>query len=98
MVGIGKGGMRILGRLFSLMCLMAFCVSSPFAATITGVVTGPDSAPFSGAFVQAQNTKTRITVSVLSAKQGGYLIEGLPAGEYRVAIRAVGYSAAPRVG
>ena len=36
------------------------------AATITGSVRGVDGAPFQGAFVEAQNTKTRITVSVLS--------------------------------
>jgi hypothetical protein len=31
-----------------------------------GTVTGPDGAAFRGAFVQARNATTKITVSVLS--------------------------------
>src|SRR6266851_1675255 len=68
------------------------------AATITGTVKGPDGAPFKGAFVQAQNTKTKITVNVLSHKDGGYRVEDLPAGEYVLRIRAVGYQADARTG
>lgn len=66
------------------------------AATISGVVKGPDGAPFKGAFVNAQNAKTRITVSVLSDKDGRYHIENLPAGSYSLRIRAVGYRGDPR--
>jgi virginiamycin B lyase len=68
------------------------------SATITGTVNGVDGAPFQGAFVQAQNTKTKITVNVLSDSKGHYRVEQLPAGEYRVQIRAVGYTATPRTG
>ena len=57
-----------------------------------------DGAPFQGAFVQAQNAKTKITVNVLSDSQGRYRVEQLPAGDYRVPIRAVGYTAAPQTG
>ncbi len=64
------------------------------AATVTGTVKGPDGAPFQGAFVQAQNVKNKIMTSVLSDTQGHYRIEKLPPGEYRVQIKAVGYSAA----
>ncbi len=39
--------------------------------------------PFQSAFVQAQNTKTKITVNVLSDSQGHYRVDQLPAGEYR---------------
>ena len=46
-----------------------------------------------GFFVQAQNTKTKITVNVLSHKDGVYRVEDLPAGEYVLRIRAVGYQA-----
>ena len=76
----------------------AIIVLSTFAhgATITGTVKGPDGTPFKGAFVQAQNTKTKITVNVLSHKDGGYRVEDLPAGEYVLRIRAVGYQADPR--
>jgi hypothetical protein len=66
------------------------------AATITGVVKGPDGAPFKGAFVQAQNTKTKIAINVLSHKDGVYRVQGLPAGEYVLRIRALGYQANPR--
>ena len=66
--------------------------SSAFAATVTGTVKGPDGAPFEGAFVQAVNAKTKISVSVLSDKQGRYRVENLPAGEYQVRVRAVGFT------
>ena len=67
-------------------------------ATVTGTVKGPDSAPFQGAFVEAQNTKSKITVIVLSDRRGRYTIENLPAGEYRGQISATGYRADPRAG
>src|ERR1700722_12332311 len=68
------------------------------AATITGTVTGPDGAPFRAAFVQARNTQMKMTVSVLSDAQGHYRAENLPAGDYRLQVRAVGYNASPREG
>ena len=49
--------------------LVATIEAAP-AATIAGTVTGPDKATFRGAFVQARNTKTHITISVLSDPQG----------------------------
>ena len=75
--------------------LMLACVSAQ-AATVTGLVKGPDGAPFRGAFVQAQNTGTRILTSVLTDKSGGYRIENLPAGTYLVEVKAVGYRTDPR--
>jgi hypothetical protein len=68
------------------------------AATISGTVRGPDGTPFEGAFVQAQNTKSKITVSVLSDRQGHYLVPNLSAGEYELRIRAIGYKSDPRTG
>jgi virginiamycin B lyase len=68
------------------------------AATITGTVTGPDGAPVRAAFVQARNAKTKITVSVLSDNQGRYRVENLPAGDYRIQIKATGYKADPKAG
>src|ERR1700693_5796697 len=87
--------MRSQCRLLPLISLIVFLGSVCQGATITGTVKGPDSAPFQGAFVEAQNTKTKMTVNVLSNSQGHYRIEKLPAGEYRVQIRAVGYRTAP---
>jgi virginiamycin B lyase len=68
------------------------------AATISGTVKGPDGAPFRGAFVQARNAGTKITVSVLSDSQGHYKIPDLTAGTYRLAIRASGYKMDPKSG
>src|SRR5882762_2028955 len=76
-----------------------FCVASlAYGAEVNGTVKGPDGAPFEGAFVQARNAKTKITVSVLSRKGGDYRIPSLPAGEYELRIRAVGYQAQPPTG
>src|SRR5215813_4098901 len=77
---------------------LIFAVSSADAATLTGTVTGPDGAPFRAAFVQARNAQMKMTVSVLTDNQGRYVVENLPAGDYRLGIRAVGYGAAPKSG
>jgi len=76
--------------------LVAVFSSLVRAATVTGNVKGPDNTPFEGAFVQAINAKTHISVSVLTDKQGRYRVENLPAGEYQVRIRAVGFTTDPR--
>jgi hypothetical protein len=81
-----------------LLSAIIFLAATAHGATITGTVKGPDGAPFKGAFVQAQNTKTKITVNVLSHKDGGYRVEDLPAGEFVLRIRAIGYQADPRTG
>src|SRR5262245_33478109 len=78
--------------------ILALTTDAAPAATIPGTVTGPDKAGFRGAFVQARNTKTRITVSVLSDPHGRYSIENLPAGEYRIGIKAPGYKADSKFG
>lgn len=81
-----------------LFVLPLFLASLSPAATITGTVKGPDGAPFMGAFVQAQNTQTKITVNVLSHRDGKYHVEDLPAGQYEIRIRAIGYQADPKLG
>ncbi|HLJ22952.1 MAG TPA: carboxypeptidase-like regulatory domain-containing protein, partial [Candidatus Acidoferrales bacterium] len=82
----------------SLFWLFSMLASATWAATITGTVTGADGAPFQGAFVEAQNAKSKITVIVLSDSQGHYKIPDLAAGDYRVQIKATGYRAEPRAG
>ena len=72
--------------------------STAFGATIAGTVKGPDGAPFMGAFVIAENTQNKMTVNVLSDKQGRYHIANLPAATYTVRIRAIGYQTDPRNG
>src|SRR5579862_5970658 len=85
-------------KMLALISALIFLSSFVRGATISGTVKGPDGAPFKGAFVSAQNTKTKITVNVLSHKDGVYRVEELPAGEYVLRIRAIGYQADPRMG
>src|SRR5580704_12838812 len=87
--------MRSICKLAALVSFLVLFSSSAFAATVTGTVKGPDGAPFEGAFVLAVNAKTKVSVSVLSDKQGRYRVENLPAGEYQVRVRAVGFTADP---
>src|SRR6516162_8424505 len=84
----------------SFVLAMAGCAvaASANAATIAGTVTGPDGKAFRGAFVQAKNLKTKIMVSVLSDKAGKYAIENLPAGDYRLGLRAIGFTSDPKTG
>jgi virginiamycin B lyase len=85
--------MRVQSKFLALITLIILFGSACYAATITGKVNGPDGAPFEGAFVQAQNNKTRMTFMALSDHQGHYRVENIPAGEYRVQIKATGYKA-----
>ena len=85
---------KILSAIFSAVLLGSAC----FGATITGTVKGPDGAAFQGAFVQAQNTQTRMTFMALSDSQGHYRVENVPAGDYRVGIRAPGFRADAQTG
>ena len=88
--------MRSASKLVAFLILVVVFSSLVRAATVTGNVKGPDNTPFEGAFVQAINAKTHISVSVLTDKQGRYRVENLPAGEYQVRIRAVGFTTDPR--
>jgi len=90
--------MRSQRRFLSLPGLLFLAALGSYGATITGTVKGTEGAPFQGAFVEAQNTKSRITTIVLSDSQGRYRIEKLPAGEYRLQIRAVGFRTDPQTG
>ena len=84
---------------YSAVLVAAICLAAlAHGATISGTVKGPDGVPFKGAFVSAQNTKTKITVNVLSHRDGAYRVDDLPAGEYVLRIRAVGYQSDPRAG
>src|SRR5260370_554596 len=88
--------MRVQTKVFALLSSIILLSAACYGATITGTVNGADGSPFQGAFVEARNAKTRITVIVLSDTQGRYRIPDLAAGDYRVFIKAVGYRADPR--
>ena len=90
--------MRSRPSVLALLSIIVWLSSVCYGATITGTLKGADGAPFQGAFVEAQNAKSRITVIVLSDGQGRYRIPDLSAGDYRVQIKAVGYRADPRNG
>ena len=90
--------MRATTRLMLGVGFIIAAMSGADAATISGTVTGPDGQPFRGAFVQARNLKTKITVSVLSDNAGRYRVENLLAGEYRLQMRAIGFKADPKSG
>ncbi len=90
--------MRLQTRRLPLLSLMIFFIPACYGGTITGTVKGTEGVPFQGAFVEAQNTKSRITVMVLSDSHGHYRIEKLPPGEYRLQIRAVGFRTDPQTG
>jgi hypothetical protein len=78
--------------------VLVFTLSSYGASvgTISGTVKGPDGSPFKGAFVRAQNEKSKVTVSVLSDKKGEYRIQNLTEGKYQVRATAMGYKSDPR--
>src|SRR5437899_13001254 len=90
--------MRVSTRLMLGVGSIIVAMSGADAATISGMVTGPDGKPFRGAFVQARNLKTKITVSVLSDNAGRYRVEHLSPGEYRLQMRAIGFKADPKSG
>ena len=80
--------MRLVAKGLISLVSTALLASTAFGATITGNVTGPDGKPFMGAFVVAENTQNKMTVSVLSNAQGRYHIGNLPAATYKVQITA----------
>ncbi|MGA7792924.1 MAG: carboxypeptidase-like regulatory domain-containing protein [Candidatus Acidiferrales bacterium] len=88
--------MKILFRAFALTILFASFTYAAPGGVISGTVKGPDGSTFKGAFVRAQSTKTKITVNVLSDRNGAYRIQNLDAGEYLVTAVAVGYKSDPR--
>ncbi len=61
--------MRFQSKLVSILGLALYAASSCYGATVSGTVKGQDGAPIEGAFVQAQNTKTKISMYVLTDHQ-----------------------------
>jgi len=90
--------MRSIGKSLVFVALAAAAASPVFAASITGSVKGTDGKPFVGAFVVAENTANKMTVTVLSDAQGRYHINNLPAATYSVQVTSIGYKADPHNG
>jgi virginiamycin B lyase len=75
-----------------LLGLMAMLVGhTVWAGNISGTAKDSTGTPFKGAFIEALNPQTKITVSVLSDRQGHYHIEDLSPGTYQVKANAIGY-------
>lgn len=90
--------MHFVTKVLALVAFTSCTASTSVAANISGTVKGPDGAPFKGAFIQAQNTQTKITVNVLSDRNGRYEVQDLPPGKYDLRVRAIGYKSDPRPG
>ena len=90
--------MRSADKLLVALALVVSLAAPAFGAAITGTVKGPDGKAFMGAFVVAENTQNKMTVTVLSDAQGRYHINNLPAANYSVQITAVGYKSDPHNG
>src|SRR3979490_678696 len=90
--------MRPATKVLGLVGLILSFASLTYGATLSGIVKGPDGKSFKGAFVAAQNLESRITVNVLSDKDGRYRVENLPEGQYKLMGRAAGYRFRPGTG
>jgi streptogramin lyase len=88
--------MKKLFRAVGLVILITSFCSAAHGGVISGTVKGPDGAAFRGAFVRAQSAKTKITVNVLSDRNGTYRIGNLDPGEFQVTATAVGFKSDPR--
>jgi virginiamycin B lyase len=90
--------MKPLGRCAGLAAVVSAVALAAWSGTISGTVKDPSGQVFRGAFVQAQNTQTKITTIVLTDGQGRYRVENLPAGNYEVHAKTTGLKSAPRSG
>src|SRR5579871_6355519 len=90
--------MQFFRKLLTVVGSAVLLSSACYGATVSGTVKGPDGAPFMGAFVEAYNLKMKANFIVLSNAQGRYEITKVPAGDYRLQIRAVGYAVDPQSG
>ena len=66
-------------------------------AALTGLVSSADAAAMEGVLVSAKRAGSTITVTVVSDRQGRYSFPAakLPAGQYALSVRAVGYELDP---
>ncbi len=74
--------------------LALLCASSAYAATggtISGTVKGPDGHPFRAAFIRAENLSTKMSMTVLSDKDGKFYTDKLAPGTYRLRATTLGY-------
>ena len=79
--------------------LLFSAVSSGWAQTITGSITGtiadPAGAVIPEATVQAKNVNTNITTQAKTSSAGVYNLLFLPVGTYTISAQATGFKMAP---
>jgi hypothetical protein len=89
--------LELLGVFLFLACVF---VSFSFAQTPHGSIVGTVSewhgGPLSGASVTVSNTETHVATSIATDVNGGFTVENLPAGDYKVTITAGGLVSADK--
>jgi len=83
--------MKSFGKTVGFIIIFGSSTLSALGGMISGTVKGPDGSAFKGAFVRARNLKSKITIIVLSNRQGEYRIQNVTPGTYQVSATAVGY-------
>jgi virginiamycin B lyase len=86
----------------ALRIITAIVLFAPLAfgagGTVSGTVSGPNGAPMKGIFVRIHNPQMKMTIHVLSNRQGRYRADNIPPGDYRVQATAAGFSSQVRTG
>src|SRR5215813_11757109 len=86
--------MKILGTLAFVVCLCVPAVAQTTSSLITGSVTDPESAAVPGANITIVNPVTGQSFSIVSNAQGEFTVPAVPAGTYRVTVKANGFRSA----
>ena len=63
-------------------------------AAVQGRVAGEDGSPVASAIVQVTNTANGARWEIATRSDGGFLLEGVALGPYRIEVRALGFNAA----
>ena len=61
------------------------------SASLSGWVKNQDGKAMAGAFVKIQNLSSKMTVSILSQKDGTFQLNGLQSGKHTIAVQHMGY-------
>src|SRR5579872_7408882 len=84
--------MQRLLRLALAVCLPAVCLLAQSNGSITGTVTDKSGAVIPGATVTVTNSSQGVSRTTATNNTGSYLVGGLPAGSYNVAVEARGFN------
>jgi Carboxypeptidase regulatory-like domain len=80
-----------LGLFLCLVCALApLALAQTSGGSIVGTVSEWHGGPLSGASVTVSNTQTHAATSIATDVNGGFTVENLPAGDYKVTIAASG--------